>query len=370
MKIAYIGLRGVPATYSGIELAVEELGSRIAKCGHDVTVYCMDHWYKEKLATYKGMQLQYVKTYPSKNLEMVLYAFSSTIQAMTKNFDILHFHAIGPATMALIPWVCCKRTIVTAHALDWKNEKWSLFARIYLRIGEHITANLPQKTIVVSKNLQKYYQHKYGKLTKYIPNGVSIKTIKKDKSVIEKLGIKENEYILFIGRLTRAKNVHTLIEAFLKIKTDKKLCIVGGDKDITINELRVYAKNDPRVLFAGPIYGDDAIHLLQNAYLYVLPSTLEGLPISVIEAMAYGNAVLVSDIPENLEVITDSENYYGLTFRAGDVGDLQEKLQCLINDNTLVARLRIGANKFVNDRYNWDQIAEETLLLYQEIVYR
>ena len=367
MKIAYIGLRGVPATYSGIELAVEELGSRIAARGHDVTVYCMEHWYKEKLATYKGMQLQYVKTYPSKNLEMILYAFSSTIRAIAKDFDIFHFHGIGPATMALMPWACRKKTIVTVHALDWRNEKWSLPARTYLRLGEYMAARFPEKTIVVSKYLKKYYQDNYGKFTDYIPNGVDIKSVEEDMSIFDKLGIKKNKYIIFVVRLTRAKNVHVLIEAFLKVNTDKKLCIVGGEKDITLDELRSYAQSDSRILFAGPIYGDDVVRLLQNCYLYVLPSVLEGLPVSVMEAMAYGSTVLVSDIAENLEVITDDGNCYGLTFHVGDVNDLQQALQQLVDDRALVDRFRVGASQFVKDRYNWDRIADETLSLYQEI---
>lgn len=365
-----IGVRGVPANYSGIEAAVEELGSRLVARGNDVTVFCMHHWYEEKRETHKGMRLAYVKTVPSKNLEMIVYAARATVAALSQDFDLIHFHAIGPATMVVLPWLLKRRTVVTVHALDWRNEKWSLPAQVYLRLGEYLSARLPTRTIAVSKTLRAHFAARHKRTLDYIPNGVSLLSVDGDGDgdVLARLGLTPGRYIIFVGRLTRPKQVHTLVEAFCQVKTPMRLCIVGGEKDITVAELAAFTRGDPRVVFAGPIYGDDQARLLKSAYLYVLPSILEGLPISLMEGMAYGNAVLVSDIAENLEVIRNGDALHGIAFRAGDVDDLRARLQQAVNDPSLVARLREPARDWVLKSYDWDRIAEDTARLYASAV--
>lgn len=369
MKIAYIGVRGVPATYSGIEVAVEEIGSRIADRGHDVTVYCMGHRYKQKSQTYRGMRLKYVPTSLHKNLEMIVYAFLSTIHALGHHYDIYHFHAIGPATMSLLPRLLGKKVVATVHALDWRREKWSFPARTYLRLGELASIKLAQGTIVVSKELEKYFREKYDEDSIYIPNGVFAKQCLDKSDILSKLALCDKEYIIFVGRLTRDKRVHVLIQGFRRSNTDMKLCIVGGENDVTIDELKTYAGSDPRIVFAGPIYGDDLVRLFRSAYLFVLPSILEGLPVALMEAMAYGTAVLVSDIPENLELITHDGALYGRAFRAADVSSLAQTLQDMIDDPSMVEQLASKASALVRQRYDWDQIAKETLSVYTQIVH-
>ena len=172
MRIAFIGLRGVPAKYSGIERAVEEIGSRLVSKGHEVTVYCMASRYKKGPSSYKGMNLVYIPTVKKKNLEMIIYAFYSAIHSIFKKYDIVHFHAIGPSTMAIFPRIFGKKTVVTVHGLDWQRSKWSKFAKNYLRVGEWTSINFPNSTIVVSRSLKKYYEAKYKKEVVYIPNGI------------------------------------------------------------------------------------------------------------------------------------------------------------------------------------------------------
>jgi len=183
MKIAYIGLRGVPAEYSGIEKAVEEIGVRLVKRRHKITVYCMAERYRKKVISYKGIRLKYIPTVKSKNLEMIFYAFLSAVCSSFENYDITHFHAIGPSTLSFIPKLVGKKIVVTVHGLDWQREKWGKFASVYLRFGEWTSSFIPHQTIVVSKTLKQYYEKKYSKEVNYIPNGVNSSRYVKKKDI-------------------------------------------------------------------------------------------------------------------------------------------------------------------------------------------
>jgi len=370
MKIAYIGLRGVPAEYSGIEKSIEEIGSRLVKKGHKVTVYCMAGRYKKKLNFYRGMRLKYIPTIKSKNLEMIFYSFLSSISNTLENYDITHFNAIGPSTMSIIPKLFGKKIVVTVHGLDWMRGKWRHFAKTYLRFGEWTSIKFPHQTVVVSKTLKQYYESKYHKPVIYIPNGINISKYQALDEASKKFSIEKNKYLLFVGRLTREKNVHLLISAFKRIKTDLKLLVVGGSShtDDYVRELKELAGSDRRIIFTGPIYDRLLAEIYSNAYFFVLPSALEGLPVVLLEAMSYGNGVLVSDIPENIEVIQDGDALRGFTFRSGKVESLVSILSDLVEHPSKVENMRIKGRELVLRKYNWDIVANETVELYKELI--
>jgi len=370
LKIAFIGLRGIPAEYSGIEKAVDEIGVRLVAKGHEVTVFCMAGRYREKVNSYRGIKLKYIPTIKSKNFEMICYAFFSAISNALGNYDISHFHAIGPSTVSFIPKLFGKKLLVTIHGLDWQREKWGHFAKIYLKVGEWTSVRIPHRTIVVSKTLKQYYENKYSKKVNYIPNGINSSKYATLQGAGERFSIEKNSYLLFVGRLTKEKNIHLLIQAFKKLKTDKKLLIVGGSShtDDYIRELKELTGSDERIIFTGPIYNQLLEQIYSNAYLFILPSALEGLPVVLLEALSYGNVVLVSDIPENIEVIQDEDTLRGFTFRSGRVESLESILSDLLEYPSKVEDMKNKGRKLVLRKYNWDVIADETVELYKRLI--
>lgn len=370
LKIAYIGLRGIPAEYSGIEKAVEEIGVRLVEKGHEVTVYCMAGRYKNKVNSYRGIKLKYIPTIKSKNFEMICYALFSTVSSTLGDYDISHFHAIGPSTVSFIPKIFRKKLVVTVHGLDWQRGKWGRFAKTYLKLGEWTSVRIPHRTIVVSKTLKQYYENKYSKKVNYIPNGINSSKYVALSAAGKRFSIEKKRYVLFVGRLTREKNIHLLVQAFKRIKTEMKLLIVGGSShtDDYIRELKKIAFDDRRIVFTGPVYDRLLAEIYSNAYLFVLPSALEGLPLVLLEALSYENGVLVSDIPENVEVIQDGDALRGFTFKSGRVESLEVILGDLVEHPNKVENMRRKGRELVLRQYNWDIVANETVELYKELI--
>ena len=257
-----------------------------------------------------------------------------------------------------------KRVVVTIHGIDWQREKWkSGFGSKFIRQGEKNAAKYADEIIVLSKGVQDYFKNTYGRETRFIPNGVNRPEIKKAKLITEKFGLTKDSYILFLGRLVPEKGIRYLIEAFKNVKTDKKLVIAGGssDTDSFTKELKNLAKCDDRIIFTGFVQGKILGELYSNAYMYTLPSDLEGMPLSLLEAMSYGNCCMVSDIPECTEVVEDK----ALIFKKSDVEDLKEKLQDACDHPEKVMELKKQAADFICEKYNWDDVVEKTMKLYR-----
>jgi len=364
MKIAMVGQKGVPATYGGIERNVEEVGSRLARKGHEVTVYCR-LYYTKRGGTYRGMRLVRLPSVNTKHLDTATHCLLATLDSLFRNYDIVHFHALGPSVFASLPKIAGAKTAVQVHGLDWQREKWGAVASWILKRCEYPAVHFPDKTIVVSKTLQGYFKEKFSRDTVVIPNGTKV-PVSRPASRIRKFGLEEGNYVLFVGRLVPEKGVHYLTEAFSRIKTDMKLVLAGGSSfsDEYVTKLREYESD--KVLFLDYVYGDVLEELWSNAYVVVQPSTLEGLSISLLEALSYGRCVLVSDIPENLEVVGDCSP----SFRSKDVSDLTEKLEALLRDPTLVSEYEKRSRDHVAKKYSWDTIAESTEKLYLEMLGR
>ena len=225
---------------------------------------------------------------------------------------MVHIHAEGPAFFTWLPKMFGKRVVVTVHGIDWQREKWqSGFGSKFIHQGEKNAVKYADEVIVLSKGVQDYFMETYGRETHFIPNGVNRPQIREAKLIRDNFGLEKDSYILFLGRLVPEKGIRYLVEAFKNVETDKKLVIAGGssDTDSFMEELKELAKGDDRILFTGFVQGAMLDELYSNAYIYTLPSDLEGMPLSLLEAMSYGNCCLVSDIPECTEVVEDKPEF-------------------------------------------------------------
>ena len=291
-------------------------------------------------------------------------AFAALYSAFGK-YDVVHIHAEGPAFFCWLPKLFGKRVVVTIHGIDWQREKWqSGLGSKFIHQGEKNAVKYADEVIVLSKGVQGYFKETYGRETHFIPNGVNRPQIREASLITDKFGLKKDSYILFLGRLVPEKGIRYLVEAFKNVKTDKKLVIAGGssDTDSFMEELKELAKGDNRILFTGFVQGAMLDELYSNAYIYTLPSDLEGMPLSLLEAMSYGNCCLVSDIPECAEVVEDK----AIIFRKSNIKDLTEKLQDACDDIRKVGKLKEQAADFICDKYNWDEVVDKTLALYGE----
>ncbi len=367
LKVAVIGQKGIPSRAGGVEIHVEEIASRIADEGCEVTVYCRESYCNEKYDDYKGIKIKYIPSIHTKHLDAITYTALATFNAIKSDYDIIHYHALGPSLFAFLPRLFRKKVVCTVHGLDWKRQKWGLIGKLALKLGEFSTAYFPHKAIMVSQSLKKYYNEQYKSLDSiYIPNGIEEKNKKAINLIKDKYGLEKDEYILFLARLVPEKGVHYLIEAFQRIHPNKKLVIAGGSShsDEYVEKLTDLAKGNPNIIFTGFIQGEILDELFTNAYCYVLPSDIEGLPISLIEAMAYGQCCLVSDIAENIEVIGSQ----GVSFKKGDIESLKQQLEYLIQNESVVNKYKQGAEKYIRERYNWDKVALETKQVYTSLM--
>ncbi len=353
----------------GIEIVVKELCTRMAQDGHKVTCYNRSGHHVsgaeyDRKTEYKGICQKYVPTIEKKGLAAVSSSFFAAVFSAFGKYDVVHIHAEGPAFFAWLPRIFGKRVIVTVHGIDWQREKWkSGFGSKFIRQGEKNAVKYADEIIVLSKGVQNYFLNIYGRKTQFIPNGVNRPEIQKAELITERFGLIKDSYILFLGRLVPEKGIRYLIKAFRDVRTDKKLVIAGGssDTDSFAKELKELAKEDKRIIFTGFVQGKLLDELYSNAYIYTLPSDLEGMPLSLLEAMSYGNCCLVSDIAECTEVVENK----AMTFRKSDINDLKMKLQEACDTPEKVMELKKQAADFICEKYNWDDVVKETIKLYR-----
>ena len=370
LKIAMLGHKRIPSREGGVEIVVEELCTRLAEQGHIVTCYNRkghhisgQEYDTEKLKEYKGIKLKYVWTLDKKGLAAMTASFFGAICCAFGNYDVVHFHAEGPCAMLWLPKLFGKKCIATIHGLDHQRAKWGKLASAYIMLGERCAAKYADEIIVLSEGVQNYFKQTYGRETKYIPNGVSKPEIREANLIKKQFGLEKDGYILFLGRIVPEKGLRYLVNAYKEVETDKKLVIAGGASDTAafMEELKKMAAGDERIFFSGFVQGRMLEELYSNAYIYALPSDLEGMPLSLLEAMSYGNCCLVSDIEECASIVEDK----GITFRKSDVADLKMKLQMLCEDEGLVVGYKSEVADFVCGKYNWDDVTAKTLELCQ-----
>ncbi|WP_270772555.1 glycosyltransferase family 4 protein [Intestinibacter bartlettii] len=372
LKIAMLGHKRIPSREGGVEIVVEELATRMFAQGHEVTCYNRRGNHvsgkefnanSDKVMEHKGIKLKSVPTIEKKGLAAMSSSFFAAVASAIGKYDVVHFHAEGPCAMLWLPKLFGKKCIATVHGLDHQRSKWGKFAKAYIMLGEKVAVKFADEIIVLSEGVQNYFEEKYGRETKFIPNGVNRSERVESELIIDKYGLHGNDYLCFLARIVPEKGLTYLIDAFKQVKTDKKLVIAGGssDTDDFAQELMKRAKGDDRIVFTGFVQGQILEELYSNAYLYTLPSDLEGMPLSLLEAMSYGNCCIVSDIAECAEVVEDK----AIVFKKSNVEDLRQKIQELCDNPKIVQKYKKDAMNFICNKYNWDKVVRSTLELYR-----
>ncbi|MFQ6082626.1 MAG: glycosyltransferase family 4 protein [Candidatus Aminicenantia bacterium] len=376
MKIAFIGQKGIPATFGGVEYHVDELSKGLVTLGYEVNVY-VRNWYTEKnLHSYKGVRLIHIPTIKTKHLDASIHSLLCSIHSIFQKSDIIHYHAIGPSFFSLIPRLFGKKIVSTVHRLDWDTEKWGKIAKTFLKIGEYISTKIPPRTIVVSEELKDYFKDKYGKETIHIPHGTDLFQPRPAGLIKQRYNLEGKDYILFMGRLVPEKRVDWLIKSFQSLNKHSsklkniKLVIAGGSSatDDYVQRLKELSKNDPEIIYTGFVTGIEKEELLSNALIFVLPSYLEGFPIVLLEAKSYGLCCLASDIPPHCEAIHSGID--GLLFHSDNFSDLILKLQTLIDDPEKVEIMGRNARKEMKKRPSWEEVVKKTEEVYQKLLRR
>lgn len=369
--IAMIGHKFIPSRNGGVEVVVSNLAPHLVQQGYDVTCYNRTNEDFKKarkegplVKEYKGVHLIWTPTINRRGLGAMSSSIIATIMASFSRCDLVHFHTEGPCILCWLPRLCGKKVVVTIHGLDHMRQKWGKLASAYIMQGEKAAVRHAHKIIVLSKGVQNYFLEKYHRETVLIPNGIDPATARPAQEITKQFGLKSREYILFLGRLVPEKGIHYLIKAYQSLRTDKKLVIVGGtsDTDDYVRQLHAMAQNNPSIIFTGFQQGTIAEELYSNAYLYVLPSDLEGMPLTLLEAMNYGCCCVTSDIGECVDVM----NGCGFSFPHGNVEALKETLQDLCDHPEKVEAHRLMAKETVSAKYTWRDITTQTSELYSE----
>lgn len=365
MKIAYIALKGIQVA-GGIEKCTEEIGSRLAKNGHEIIVYTTKHYVASSDdSMFKGMSIKTVPSIRGKSLEKITATFMATLfQCMEKDVDVVHFHAFGPSMFCFIPRLMGRKVIVQGHGIEWKRAKWNRFGKLFLKLSEIPSVLFPHLLTVDGITQKHYIMERYGRESIFTPNGISPPEIEKP-DLIKHYGLRGNDYILFAARLVREKGVQYLIEAYKQLKTNLKLVIAGDAEYENVYKTELYklAGENKNIIFTGSVRGKMLSELFSNCYLFVLPSEIEGLPTVLLEAMSYDNCCLVSDIPENLAALDKC----GYSFKNKDVYTLTEKLKLLLNNREAVESVKDKARNHALENYSWDTTAQQYEKLYEEL---
>lgn len=359
MKIAMIGHKRIPGREGGIEVVVEELCVRMHNLGEQIVAYNRISKKRKRYTDYKGVDIINIPTIEKKSTDALIYSLFASIHATLKRFDIIHYHGIGPSVMLIIPHIFGIKTVVTVHGLNYKTPKWKGLGAKIMKLGEKITAKYANEIIVLSKEQKKYFKDKYNRETNYIPNGTKIQEMLKPNK-IKKWNLEEKKYILFVSRIVPGKGLEYLIEAYKQLDTNMPLIIAGNSVfvDDYYRKITDLIEGDKRIKMIGFVEGKTLNELYSNAKVFVFPSEAEGMPMCLLEALSYNCNSIVSDIPENLEVLKD----YGVAFENKNVKDLKEKLENMIND----VYGEFYSRDYIIKNFEWDEVVKKTIEVYKK----
>lgn len=369
LKIAYIGQRGVPPTFGGVERYVDEIVKRLPAQEVETYTYCRRHYVENTSINYTR-QL-FVPSLEAKGFEAFSHSLISSIDVLRFPVDIVHFQALGPALFSFLPKLRRAKIIVTVHGLDWQRAKWGTGGKLALQSGDWMMGHTSSAIISVSKNLKRYYESKYRKEVFFVPIGFSPPKLLQLDQMNSKFGLEPGKYILFLNRLVPEKGIHYLIEAFKNIKRDDFKLVIAGESfqgDKYFASLRDRAKDDSRIVFTGYVTRNEVHELYTNAYLFVLPSELEGMPAVILESLSHSCPVLVSDIDECVDLIQRDGHCYGFIHKKKDAADLEHQLRYLLDHPEKVDEMRRPGFDYVSRYYSWDKAVEMTYDVYKHVL--
>ena len=370
MRIAMLGTRGIPASYSGFETCVEQLGQRLAERGHEVTVYCRSHHITYTEPTYKGMKLVKLPTIANKYLDTLVHSFISSIHALPRRYDIALYFIAGNSPVTWIPRIVNTRTILNVDGLDWKREKWPRVAKEYIKFAEFLATKLPSAYLTDSQVVQGYYKDRFNDVPPVIVYGSEVEQVSPGET-LEKFGIRMGKYILFVGRLVPENFAEHLVEAFNKLPPELVQdwqCVIVGDAPYAeeyIADLKAQAQDNRNIVFTGYVFGQGYHELGTNASIFVETSGVGGTHPALVEAMAFGSCVITHSTPENLETIGDAGFVYD-----GTVESLVEKLRHLLENPDVVTEYQEKATVRAQTEYTWEAVADAYEALFAEVLRR
>lgn len=361
-RVAFIGGRGVGHLYSGVETFYEEAGSRLAARGHEVTIYCRPH-FRPPGDSYRGMRIKCLPAPRSKHFETLVHSFLASVHSTWESYDIVHIHAIGSSIFALLPRAMRLGTVVTIHARDWERPKWNVVARACLRLAEWASVRFPHRTIAVSNSVAEQLFSQYGVKLDVIPNGVYA-LASGATDILERTGLAPRQYVLFVGRLSEEKGCHHLLEAFQRAHTGGlRLVFAGGATYAPGYVAKLRAQAGPEVLFLGWVDQAGLADLYANCALFVLPSSVEGLSVALLEAMSHGAPILTSDIAPNAEALGDA----GWLFREGDRVDLERQLSQLLANPSSLRSMGSRAKSRAQECFSWAATVDRLESVYDSL---
>ena len=364
---AYGGFRWIPpkAGTAGSDKFAFELYPRIVEKGHKLVAYCRiypdDNDFQ--ISEFKGIKLKYFKTVNKAGFDTLIHSAKATFDVIFHNTaDVVHLHSGANSIWAILLRVSGKRVVVSQFAMDWKRDKWPWYAKLFYIFSNFITAYLPNKVAFDNVFTQEYFEKKFKKKYHFIPYGSEVNIPPANTQILDKLGLQTNEYFLFVGRFIPDKGLHLLISAFEKLKTKKKLALIGGSPNPGEYEMKIKNTKDARIIFPGYVYGDDTNILIQNAYSYIQPSLIEGLSPVILTVMGLGTPLICSDIAENTFITKNN----AIHFISGDLKSLQEKLEYSLNNYEALKKNAIVGQKDISERFNWEKITEQYLDLFKK----
>jgi glycosyltransferase involved in cell wall biosynthesis len=360
MKIAIMGVRGIPANYGGFETFAEQLSTRLVRRGHHVTVYGRSHYVSLPDRVYKGVKLVVLPTIKHKYLDTVAHTFLAAFHAWLKDYDVVLLCNAANALAAGVVRLSGKQTVLNVDGIERKRKKWNWLGRLYYLVSEWLATKMPHVIVTDARVIQAYYQSRFGKDSTMIAYGAEVER-QVDPEGLKRFGLEPERYILYVSRLEPENNAHVVIEAFEQVKSDMKLVIVGDAPYAQEYIRRLKRTADPRIIFTGYVFGEGYRTLQQNAYCYVHATEVGGTHPALIEAMGFGNCVLVLDTPENREVVAGAGLYYG------SVAELKMKLQQLADNPALLTAYRGQAMARIKAAYDWEIVTDQYERLFVEL---
>lgn len=367
-RIAAFGFRSLPPKNgsAGADKFAAELYPRLVKKGFMVTAYNRVYGREafETLSEFEGVKIINIKTITISGFDSFLHSFKCTLNILLKNnADLVHIHNGGNSIFAVLLRLFGKKVFISQDGVDWKREKWKWYARIYLYLSSFITANIPNKVIFDNIFSKKIFEQKFNKKFDFIPYGCEVTIDEDDDMILQSLGVKKDDYFLFIGRFIPDKGVHYLIKAFEQTETDKSLILVGGSPNPSQYEKSLRKTQDKRVIFPGYIYGNATNVLIKNAYTYIQPSDVEGLSPLVLTVMGIGTPLICSDIEENLFIVKNNS----LTFTKGNIEDLRSKLMFALNNHVKIIELAQRGKSDILKRFSWESVTNKHIELFNNM---
>jgi len=362
LNVAIMGIRGIPASYGGFETFAEELGARLVKRGHKVTVYGRANIIDYRGDYYRGVRLKILPTIRQKYFDTVFHTFLCVFHTVFERYDVILICNAANSVFSFLPRIFGSKVVVNVDGIERRRKKWGAVGKAWYFLGELFSVLFPNRIVTDARIIQRYYEDRYSKKSVFIPYGVTAEKVL-SQDILAKFGVRPNEYFLYVSRLEPENNAHVVIEAFEKVATDKKLVIVGDAPYAKEYIQSLKQTKDKRIIFTGYVFGKGYREFQTHSYCYIHATEVGGTHPALVEAMGYGNCVIANGTSENIEVLGRSGLFYG----KNDAEDLSTKLQYVVDNPYLVSEQGEQAQMRAKRDYAWAPIVDKYESLFLEL---